>query len=370
MKFKTAHSVKTDINAAIEEIKNAIDDNNARMVMYFSSSTFNSIEVSKGMKDAFKNLPVIGCTTSGELSGNCMSDGGLVAMAIGDEVVDDIAIEVIPDLSDPVNGVEKAFLSFEKHYGYKMKEMDAEKYIGMVLTDGLSGAEEALNERIGDLTNVMFVGGSAGDDLAFKKTYVFADGTVQSNASILILIKSKIPFDVIKTQSFEPTEKKLIVTKADESKRCVMEINGKPATQAYAESLGVPEKDVANYFFKNPVGLVFDHDNIFVRSPQRRDGQNIIFYCNIKEGMELHLLKSTDIISDTQKAIEEKTGEMGSISGIINFNCILRTLDLKQQNCTQEYADLFKNMATIGFSTYGESFIGHINQTATMLAFK
>jgi hypothetical protein len=370
MKFKTAHSVKTDINAAIEEIKNSIEDNNTRFVIFFSSSNYNAIEVSKGMKDAFKKLPVVGCTTSGEISSNCMSDNGLVAMAIGDEVVDDIAIELIPDLSDPLNGVEKAFSNFEKHYGLKMKEMSAEKYVGMILTDGLSGAEEALNERIGDLTNVMFVGGSAGDDLAFDKTYVFADGKVYTNASLLILIKSKLPFDIIKTQSFEPTENKLFVTKADESKRCVMEINEKPATQAYAESLGVPEKDVADYFFKNPVGLVFDKDNLFVRSPQRKDGQNIIFYCNIKEGMELHLLKSTDIISDSKKAIEEKTAEMGSISGIINFNCILRTLDLKQQNRTEEYAVLFKNIPTIGFSTYGESFIGHINQTATMLAFK
>jgi hypothetical protein len=370
MKFKTAHSVKSDLNAAIEQIKNSIDDSSARLIIYFSSSDFNPEEVARGMNDAFRDLAVVGCTTSGELSGHRMSDGGLVAMAIGDEVVDNMAIEVIPDLSNPASGVEKAFLNFEKHFGHKMNEINAEKYIGMVLTDGLSGAEEALNERIGDLTNVMFVGGSAGDDLAFKKTYVFADGKVHSNASLLILIKSKIPFGIIKTQSFEPTEKKFIVTKADEAKRCVMEINGKPATQAYAEGLGVEEKDVADSFFKNPVGLVYDRENIFVRSPQRRDGQNIIFYCNIKEGMELHLLKSTDIISDTKKAIEEKADELGGISGIINFNCILRTLDLKQQNRTQEYADLFKDIPSIGFSTYGESFIGHINQTATMLAFK
>ncbi|MEO0334670.1 MAG: FIST C-terminal domain-containing protein, partial [Bacteroidota bacterium] len=56
-----------------------------------------------------------------------------------------------------------------------------------------------------------------------------------------------------------------------------------------------------------------------------------------------------------------------AVGAIINFNCILRTLDLKQQGRTQEYADLFTDTPTVGFSTYGESYIGHINQTATML---
>jgi hypothetical protein len=62
--------------------------------------------------------------------------------------------------------------------------------------------------------------------------------------------------------------------------------------------------------------------------------------------------------------------ESGRITGIINFNCILRTLELKQKNLTGEYGDLFTSIPTIGFSTYGEQYIGHINQTATMLVFR
>jgi len=61
---------------------------------------------------------------------------------------------------------------------------------------------------------------------------------------------------------------------------------------------------------------------------------------------------------------------IGSISAIVCFNCILRTLELKEKKQTEKYGSLFKDIPTVGFSTYGESFIGHINQTAVMLLVK
>jgi hypothetical protein len=94
------------------------------------------------------------------------------------------------------------------------------------------------------------------------------------------------------------------------------------------------------------------------------------FYCGVSEGMELSLLESTNIIEDTRNSIKHAEEELGKASAIINFNCILRTLELKQKNLTKEYGELFTAIPTIGFSTYGEAYIGHINQTATMLVFK
>jgi hypothetical protein len=58
----------------------------------------------------------------------------------------------------------------------------------------------------------------------------------------------------------------------------------------------------------------------------------VAFYCKVAEDMELSLLESMDIISDTKGAVEKKCVEMGGISGIINFHCILRTLGLERKN--------------------------------------
>ena len=81
------------------------------------------------------------------------------------------------------------------------------------------------------------------------------------------------------------------------------------------------------------------------------------------------LLESTDILADTGRVLREMEQKNGPIQAIINFNCILRTLQLENEGLTEQYGQLFAETPTIGFSTYGEAYIGHINQTATMLLF-
>jgi len=197
---------------------------------------------------------------------------------------------------------------------------------------------------------------------------VYANGNCYADAAVLTLLKPGIGFSFIKTQSFRFLGKTLKVTKADEANREVLQFNDKPATQAYAEAIGVSVSEVSQHFMRNPIGLVVEGEP-YVRSPQRIKGDAMCFYCGVKEGMKLSLLESTDMIGDTRHAIAQAQKELGNISGIIDFDCILRTLDLRQQNLTGEYGKLFADIPTVGFSTYGEQYIGHINQTSTMLVF-
>ena len=178
-----------------------------------------------------------------------------------------------------------------------------------------------------------------------------------------------VEFDFIKTQSFTVLDKCFTATKVNEASREVVEFNHRPAVEVYAEALETTADKAADFFMSNPVGLMMGQEP-YVRSPQRIQGKSLIFYCNIVEGMDLCLLKSEDIVKGTKTDIEKKLKEMGSISGILNFNCILRTLELKQKKMTDAYGRLFSEIPTVGFSTYGEAFVGHINQTATMLVIK
>jgi hypothetical protein len=370
MNIQTIYSTHTDLSKAVGEIKEGLSGFQATLVLFFASSHYNPQAVSSLMQSAFPGAVVAGCSTAGELISGRMLDQSIVAMAFTGEAMADVQLSVATNLHGDELAVQKAFARLEDGLGTTMQTLDPEKYVGILLTDGMSGLEEKVNDQIGNLTNITFIGGSAGDDLRFERTFVYAHGEAFSDAALLLVLKPKAKFSFLKTQSFLPTDKVLTVTKLDEARREIAEFNDQPATVAYARALGIEEQHLADHLFKNPLGLMFDPQTPFVRSPMKIEEQKVVFYCGMKKGMNLTLLSSTDIVKDTHIALEQAREAMNGVSAIVNFNCILRTLDLKQQNKTQAYADLFKDVPTVGFSTYGENYIGFINQTATMLLLK
>ena len=365
-----AYSNNTDIASAVKALKVDLNPQKGDLILYFASSNYNPQELASTM-DATLGVTSVGCTTSGELISGKMLDNSIVAMCLNKEVVEDYCVEVVENLSVGLGGkITSAFESFGKHFGTPVNKMNYKDYVGIVLTDGLSNKEEAVNDQIGNNSDIVFVGGSAGDDLKFKNTHLFKDGSAYTHASVLVLLKPKNGYEILKTQSFKPSGKSLIVTKTVEEERRVVEFNGKPATMAYAELLDCAEEELASNFFHSPLGMMMSDTEPFVRSPRVVEEDDVLFYCSIKEGQELDVLKSTDIVKETTDALSSKVQESGTPAAIINFNCILRKLELIDKNQDEEYGNLFKDIPTIGFHTYGESYIGHINQTATMLLFK
>ena len=339
------------------------------VVVYFASPKHDPVELATSVASSFPSAATFGCTTAGELASGAMTKGGIVAMGLGTDVVSRTEVAIIDGIKESTDGIGRVFAEWEGRLGQTMLELDPERWIGLVLIDGLSGAEERVMDRIGDLTNVIFIGGSAGDDVAFEKTFVAADGRAASNAVVVALLECPNCFDVIKTQSFHATRHFLIPTKVDKAAREVIEFNGKPAAVAYAEALGVKPDELAGQFMAHPLGLMIGGEP-FVRSPQQIIGQSVRFFCAVDEGMKLAVLDSTGIVEDTEKALEKALELNPGAKGLLNFNCILRTLELEAKGLTEAYGEVFSDVPTAGFSTYGEEYIGHINQTATMLLFK
>jgi hypothetical protein len=365
MKAVTAFSVQIDVEDAVADIRKQLGLCEPVLVLFFASPAYQPDRIAAAMAEAFPAAVTFGCTTAGEIVTGRMLTHSVVAMALDSRSVKSVKVEVIRDLDAP--GYD-AFAAFERHFNTPMADMDPARYVGLLLIDGLCRKEELIVDRIGDLTNVNFIGGSAGDDLRFSATHVYANGASHTHAAVVALLEPAVPFSFLKTQSFTPLPRTLTVTRANEAEREVVEFDHKPAAVAYAEALGVSLDEASAHFLSNPVGLVFEEEP-YVRSPQRIKDGSMVFYCAIKEGMELSLLQSTDIIADTRRALDAASAEYGKISAVINFNCILRTLELRQKGLTEPYGNIFAEAPTIGFSTYGEQYIGHLNQTATMLLF-
>lgn len=367
MEMKTGYSTETDVQAASEELSRSLDPR-SNVIFFFASPRYDIESLGRSLERKFPRISVIGCTSSGELVSGRVLEGSVAAMGVPSSVVEKAYVETVKDLSK-LEGINMALSRISKQVGMDVKELDPREYVGVILVDGLRSAEERLMDALGNACDITWIGGSAGDDLAFKETKVFASGRAETDAAVLALLHVPKGFDVIKTQSFTPTGVKMVATEVDEAKRSIISFDGKPAAQRYAEAIGVSVQDLSSRFMESPLGLMANGEP-FVRSPQRLDGDKVVFYCSIKKGMELEVLRSGDIVMDTRRDLMENVRKNGRPKAMLNFNCILRTLELKSKGQSDAYGQIFNNVPMLGFSTYGEEYIGHINQTATMLLLK
>jgi len=373
MKTITAHTNNKDIVQACNEIKTKLDSEEIEVIIYFASSSYEPSKIAKFMQDSFPNKKVFGCSSAGEIISGKIDNSSIVAMGFTKDVISSLSITVLENISKEID-LSKFKENVKKDLGISAEDLDYKKYLGLILVDGISVAEEHLMDKLGNVTNIIFSGASAGDDLKFQETYIYYDGKVYNNAALLVVIEPTRGYYVIKTESYNLTGKKLVANKVNEKDRIIEEFNGKPALTEYLSQVGqefLPESAFV-YFANNPLGLRVGHD-IYIRAPRAvADNNTLLLQCNLLEGMEVELLEcsSADIVADTKKALDKAKKELGEINALLSFNCAYRIILLSLKNQVQDYADLFLDFPTAGFCAYGEQYLGHLNQTGTIIALK
>ena len=203
MKIKSVFSEEVNINAAVSDIKSQLQGFDTRLLVFFASSQYEPSELSQAIDKAFADAQTFGCSTAGEIISGRMLKNSLVAMAFNPDAVSDFEIEVVESLKEGLD-LNPALLSFEKHFNASLAELDFNRYVGIILVDGLSGCEEKIMDRIGDKTNIIFIGGSAGDDLKFAQTHVFANGKAYTDAAVLAVLKPKPDLTVLTLKGSRP----------------------------------------------------------------------------------------------------------------------------------------------------------------------
>lgn len=366
MALRIAHSKEKEPARLAADLKAQLKGISPSFVLFFASPSYGPRELGAALKASFPAVPSLGATTAGEIVSGEMLKGSVVLMALDAGSVVRAATSVVDGPRDDA-AVDKALNDVCRHMGRAPGQLDGMRHLGLVVHDGLSGTEESVMAAIAARCDVPFVGGSAGDDVHFRATHVFVDFEPHSGTSVVALLEMDRPYALVKTQSFDVLDIVLTVTDVDEATRTVREFNGRPAAGEYARAAGVTVDELPGRFLAQPLGLLVSAEEPFVRSPQQIRGDSVVFYCQVKRGMALRLLQSRDIVTETRRELDKKRAELGRVEGLILFNCILRTLELEQKGQCEAYAGLFQDIPTIGFSTYGESYIGHINQTATMV---
>ncbi|GAA2048112.1 FIST N-terminal domain-containing protein [Catenulispora yoronensis] len=341
-------------------------------VLYFASSEHDPLVLAPAVSQHFPDAAVIGCSTAGEFTDQAIGLGGISAIALPHGVLHR-AIAVLGHLDpDPAEGTAAAVRALEQRLGSQLRALDPDRYLGFLLVDGMHGSEEQVNDMLGNTAPLLdFVGGSAGDDFAFRSTWVAAGAEVSFHGVALLLCESAVPYRIVKSCSFSPTGRTLEVTEADVENRTVYEFDNRSATAAYAEAIGAnPATLGAEDWIEHPVGLMIDGQP-WIRSPQQvlADG-GLRFYCQIMPGMRVEVMRSTDVLGETTAALEAARADLGgTVAGAVIFNCCLRRMEMDARGLTGRFPEALAGIPSAGFHTYGESWFGHVNQTLTGVVF-
>ena len=408
MKFATAYAefaddgIAENAKRAVEKIRSDFKAFPVSVLLYFASpDTYDPNVLADEMARAFPGARTFGCSSAGELCDDRMLWRSTTAMAFSDEVFEFVEIVAASGVDSNPRVVEELFASLESRTGIGMRDLNPREYVGMVLLDGMSRPGVEIMDRIGDLTDVVFFGGYAGDERNFVRTVPFLDGKTYENGVVIALMKPKGKWRVVKTQNIQPSDQSMVATRIDEANKSIEEFDGQPAALSYARAIGIADDRIpadgyaseagksaiqayaesmrsrkwngesafAHEFLRHPLALMVDGEPFIRTAAAVSATGGLHMYMPPIKGMRYHLTRTTDIVEETGKSLDKVRRELGSIAAGIGVSCLLREIQVVTEGRCEEYGRLFSSFPFIGFSSYGEIYVGPINQTEVMLLF-
>jgi hypothetical protein len=210
---------------------------------------------------------------------------------------------------------------------------------------------------------VTLAGGAAGDDAAFKETWVFLNRRVVRDAAVAAELLSKKKIGVGVYHGWCAASAPGTVTRAEGAK--LIEIDGQPAIEmyrAYAKKLGVTlTKENQNHFvFTHELGIVLMNNELKVRAPLSvNDDGSINCATEVPAGQQVRIVEGDHdaIIAAARTAAEQALLGIGgqTAAGAIVFDCVARKLVLRESFAreVQAFQDVVQ-APVMGFNTYGE----------------
>lgn len=203
----------------------------------------------------------------------------------------------------------------------------------LLLSDSLAGDLQELVKGIYRVTGpkVPIVGGAAGDELKFVRTFVFHNEKVVEKGAVALWIGSKKPLRVITGHGWEPIGIPMLVTRAEATE--IIELGGRPAAVAYEEQLGIspgrlsPEKFWETSIL-HPLGILQNDGSSVIRVARAKtgDGRLKINGCVPPAGSGVQVMTgNTDTLLDIVEGVASTAIQANSDSAVLLvFSCAAR----------------------------------------------
>jgi len=318
--------------------------------------TFKSSHAFLELKALYPQAHIVGCSSSGNILGDHLSDSSMVASAVSfDSASVEISIQDFHADDDQNQISQKLIETLPKE---NLKHV-------FILSDGLNMNGSALakgaNEALG--YSIPVTGGLAGDGTDFEETWVIANDVARQNRVVAVgFYGDEI---TVKSGCFAGWEEFGVmrnITKSTDN--VVYEIDGQPALELYKKYLGEYAKDLPGSGLRFPISIkIKEEDTAIVRTLLAVDEetQSLTFAGDVPEGALAHLMK-TDIDglidgAETAAKYAEENDKNKQTALALVVSCVGRRLVLNQ--LTDEELEVIAevlgdNVDLIGFYSYGE----------------
>jgi hypothetical protein len=368
--------------AGQEATGHALKGADGKLLIAFASDRYELPALLEGLTESADGVPLIGCSTAGEIATDGPGDAGVVVVALGGDgfsVSTGRAIDASADLRAAGERAARCIgdLGNRAHRALIM------------LTDGLAGnQQEIVRGAHGVLgAGIPLVGGCAGDDLKMCRTFQFAGGEVLTDAVVTAAIGSDAPLGIGVRHGWRRVGEPVIVTRSGGNR--VFELDEQPALDVYLERLDAPVSarsdpaEFTRFALTHPLGIGRRRGEDQVRFIGGADFEDRSLACIAEvppaavawfmEGDRDSVLAATD--GACQDALVPLDG--GAPLGMIVFDCIARRGVLGEGGIQEEIrrvTSVSQGMPVAGFYTYGEIARTHgaggfHNQTLVALAF-
>jgi hypothetical protein len=379
--FSVGHATDSDARrAGAEAAAHAVQREDARLLVVFCSDSYDLKELVAGIRGTAPGVPLIGCSTAGEIATAGPGDAGVVVSAFGGDFAVSTAAATGASGRLREAGAEAAACAAEVG--------DKEHRVLMMLTDGLAGDQQQIVRGAYSVVGagVRLVGGCAGDDLKMKATFQLHGDEVLSDAVVAAALASDAPIGIGVRHGWRRVGEPMLITKSADNR--VYTIEDEPALDVYLERLNAPEvvRSDASAFTQfaqtHPLGLKTRTGEERVRFIGEADFEDRSLGCIAEvpqgglawfmEGDERSVLEATDAACDDALASLHGSPTLG----VVAFDCIARRGILGDEGIQSEISRIADNAGgapVAGFYTYGEiartqGVSGFHNQTLVVLA--
>jgi hypothetical protein len=381
--FGTGSSRLPDASrAGAEAVDAALVGEDAKLLIVFCSDGYDLQALLDGVHGRAGGVPLIGCSTAGEIATAGPTDAGVAVVALGGEGFS-VATATATEASTDLRGAGERAAAC-------MQDVEAREHRALImLTDGLAGNQQEIVRGAHGVigAGIPLVGGCAGDDMKMSKTFQFADGEVLSDAVVAAAVGSAAPLGIGVRHGWRRVGEPVLVTRSEGNR--VFELDEQPALDVYLERLEAPEParlDPAaftRYALTHPLGLGRRSGEDHVRFIGGADFEDRSLSCiaEVPPAATAWFMEGDQdsVMAATDSACQDALAPLGGRSplGLIAFDCIARRGVLGEDGIREEIERLGSasgGAPVAGFYTYGEiartrGAGGFHNQTLVVLAF-